>query len=185
MFYLENFSFKRCVILNIYLDDSGNLDSGGPLYVWAGFSIQSGETKLLTKLNQIFSTFDITEGHKEKKGFCATYPERKAVFECLLQFPSVRISYAVVDKSLLTRNQTTFERDNPSRNKEQSENFFLTKVLQRLAVPYNNQQKKSVIVNIDGVPHRKDADKRLHEYLTLKVNFPNWNHHFSWSDFIH
>lgn len=30
----------------------------------------------------------------------------------------------------------------------------------------------------------KESSIKLHEYLTLRINFPKWNHHFSWNNFI-
>lgn len=171
--------------LRIYLDDSGDLSSGkGKLYVWAGFAIKSGESRLTKKLDKIFRNFSVTPGYKEKKGFDVSLMEKRQVFECLIQHPEVRIGYLVVDKQELTENQVTFIKGSPSRNMEQSENYFLGKVIQRLSNPYQNQTRRSILVTIDGSPKRdKESAIRLHEYLSLKINYPTWNREFNWNDF--
>src|SRR5690625_2819686 len=186
----NTFSFyylkKRVSIMYIYLDDSGNIDSHqGNLYVWAGFSIKSGYKNLRERLDSIIKDFEYDSRYSEAKGSRATYNQRKKVFECLTNWDQLRICYIVVDKKIVTENQSKFVKDAKSRNKEQSENYFLSKVITRLSEPYPDSNDKRIIVNIDGSPMRpKESSIRLHEYLTLRINFPKWNHHFSWNNFI-
>lgn len=169
----------------IYLDDSGNIDGEkGNLYLWLGFSIKSGSTRLEEKLNEVFSDFTYDEKDGELKGSKATFEQKKEVFERLASWDDLRISYLVVDKSIVTEAQSKFVKDTYSRTKEQSENYFLSKVVSRLAIPYEDSSDKRVVLYIDGKPGRgKESEIRLHEYLTLRINFPKWNKEFAWNNF--
>lgn len=171
----------------IYLDDSGNIEGEGKIYVWAGFSVKSGYKVLEQKLDEIFVKFPNSKGYSEKKAIDATEVQFEEVFKCLASFDSLRISYLVVDKSLVHKNHKNYNAD--SRNKEQGENYYLSKVIKRLAVPYpatessNSSINKIAIITIDGSPRRSDSVERLHEYLSLRVNFPVWNTMYSWNNF--
>ncbi|WP_169525666.1 DUF3800 domain-containing protein [Pseudalkalibacillus hwajinpoensis] len=170
----------------IYLDDSGNIDGEkGNLYLWLGFSIKSGSKRLEEKLNEVFSDFTYDEKDGELKGSKATFEQKKEVFERLASWDNLRISYLVVDKSIVTEAQSKFVKDTDSRKKEQSENYFLSKVVSRLAVPYEDATDKKVVLYIDGKAGRgKESEVRLHEYLTLRINFPKWNKdQFAWNNF--
>ncbi|MBM0067931.1 DUF3800 domain-containing protein [Alkalicoccobacillus gibsonii] len=166
----------------IYLDDSGNIDSeNGPLYVWAGFSIERGFKRLQDNLDEIFKNFPYKNG--ELKGKDATPLQKKAVFEKLMEWESLRICYIVVDKQLVTENQRSFT-EATARNKEQSENYFLSKVINRIIEEPYSQRGRRAIISIDGSPARGNESKtRLHEYLSLRVNFPKWNNRFNWNNF--
>ncbi|CAM4280182.1 hypothetical protein FHS16_002204 [Paenibacillus endophyticus] len=168
----------------IYLDDSGNIDStDGKLYVWAGFSIQSGYKKLGESLDEVFSKFPNSKDYPEKKALDATAEEMDEVFNCLMTFGSLRICYVVIDKTMVTSNQKTFSQAK-SKSKEQSENYFLSKVIKRLAYPYVDSTSNTAIVTIDGSPQRSDESAlRLHEYLSLRINLPEWNTNYSWNNF--
>ncbi|MBM6385653.1 MAG: DUF3800 domain-containing protein [Paenibacillus sp.] len=165
----------------IYLDDSGNIEGDGKIYVWAGFSLKSGYKVLERELERVFKEFPNTKNYPEKKAIDATPDQIKQVFECLISFDSLRICYLVVDKSLIHKNHKTYNSD--SRNKEQGENFYLSKVIKRLAVPYADSNNNSALITIDGSPRRPDSQPRLHEYLSLRVNFPVWNTMYSWNNF--
>lgn len=89
-----------------------------------------------------------------------------------------------MDKNTASSNQSSFVKGALSRNKEQSENYFLSKVIARLSEPYENATDNKIIVNIDGSPMRQKESKiRLHEYLSLRINFPKWNNHYHWNNF--
>lgn len=168
----------------IYLDDSGNIDgAGGPLYVWGGFSIAKGNKLLQRELNGILKEFPYEQKDGELKGKAATHLQKKAVFEKLLEWESLRICYVVVDKKLVTENQRSFT-EATARKKEQSENYFLSKVINRIVEePYPEGENRAIIA-IDGSPARGEESKtRLHEYLSLRVNFPKWNNRFNWNHF--
>ncbi|MET3846891.1 hypothetical protein ABIE48_000824 [Paenibacillus sp. OAE614] len=173
---------RRVVSLYIYLDDSGNIDSNnGKLYVWAGFSIKSGYRRLERDLDEIFKKFPNSKGYNEKKALDATFEEIKEVFDCLMSFGSLRICYVVVDKRMITTNQKSFNAA-LSRSKEQSENYFLSKVIKRLAYPYQDSTSNTAIITIDGSPLRSgESPLRLHEYLSLRINLPEWNTNYSWT----
>jgi len=168
--------------VHIYLDDSGNIDGQGKAYVWAGISLHEQNKSLTAALGPIFSTFSNTKNYNEKKGMDASFDEMKMVFDCLVSFSTLRISYLVVDKSLVTTNQKTFVKGSVSKEKEQSENYFLSKVIKRLSIPYN-ETDKHVNVIIDGSPSRVDSVNRLHEYLSVRINYPEWNTNYSWNNF--
>jgi hypothetical protein len=170
--------------MHIYLDDSGNIDSAeGKLYVWAGFSVKSGYKKLEKELDEILSPF--SSGDNEIKGKNASFNQQFDLFQCLIQWNTLRICYIIVDKGVVTENQKSFVRNATSRSKEQSENYFLSKVISRLAIPYEEGTEKRVLCNIDGSPMRQDESvTRLHEYLSLRINFPKWNNEYNWNNFI-
>ena len=166
----------------IYLDDSGNIDSKeGKLYLWAGLAVKSGYKNLERSLDTIFARFNYTFHYPEKKAIDATSDEIREVFECLSSFNTLRICYVVVDKSLIHENHKTYNAE--SRSKEQGKNYYLSKVIKRLAAPYPDSNDKTVIITIDGSPKRTDSKLRLHEYLSLRVNFPVWSTMFSWNNF--
>ena len=182
--------------MHIFLDDSGEItDKTKPFYVWAGFSLDKNPKYLKQRLDNIFES--LPKGKSgELKGFEATFEQRKKVFQCLADWDDLRICYLVADRETVTENQSTFNNQTKSRLKAQSENYFLSKVVSRLADPYNNGSKNMKIY-IDGqAPERlidvNDKSKkeskeiaaiRLHEYLTLRVNYPKWNNQFYWTDF--
>ncbi|MBX9968906.1 DUF3800 domain-containing protein [Priestia aryabhattai] len=170
----------------IYLDDSGNIDNEkGNLYVWAGFSIPAGYLKLKAELDAIFQNYTYSEKDGELKGKNADPEQKKRVFECLTSWEDLRISYLVTDKSVVTPTQSKFVTGALSRSKEQSENYFLSKVITRLSEPYPGRDDKRVVINIDGKPARNDESKiRLHEYLSLRVNYPKWNRDYAWNNFV-
>jgi hypothetical protein len=164
------------------MDDSGSIDGQGKVYVWAGISLYNQDKSLTSALDPIFSSFDNSPGYREKKGLDATFREMEAVFRCLVGFSTVRISYLVVDKSLVTSNQKTFVKGAVSKEKEQSENYFLSKVVKRLSFPYDVNDKHVNLI-IDGSPNRVDSVSRLHEYLSVRINYPEWNTSYSWNNF--
>lgn len=161
----------------IYLDDSGIINStGGKFYVWAGFSIKSGYKKLAEILDPIFAEIKeeqlLTHSVKEAKGNIATLGQRRKVFEVLAGWDDLRICYIAVDKILLNDSHRDFNRDWSSRHREQTENYFIGKVVSRLADPIPNDTSKSIIVTIDGQPKRgSESSIRLHEYLSLRINY--------------
>ncbi|MES5896740.1 DUF3800 domain-containing protein [Bacillus cereus group sp. RP43] len=181
----------------IYLDDSGNIDDDKPFYVWAGFSLNTRPKKLMEDLNSIFQS--LPKGRSgELKGYEATFDQRQKIFQCLANRHDLRICYLVADKPTITKNQATFNKHTRSLLKAQSETYFLAKVVSRLSEPYPDRDKKKMRIFIDGdAPERlidvHDKDKikenlnvtnaRLHEYLTLRINYPKWNNQFYWSDF--
>ncbi|ARU60805.1 hypothetical protein CBW65_06640 [Tumebacillus avium] len=158
----------------MYLDDSGGLDSDrGPLYVWAGIAIKSGGPRLTETLDSIFSEMPNTKNYNEKKGFDANYVQRKEVFDALVSFASLRIAYVVVDKQSLAEHQKSFVTGAESRAKEQGENFFLSRVVTELSKPYEDSTRKKIVLTIDGDAKRGEQSKtRLHELLSLSINFP-------------
>lgn len=173
----------------VYLDDSGVINSsGGHFYVWAGFSIKSGYRKLANLLDSIFAEITIQqlENHpklKEAKGNIATYEQRKKVFQIISSWDDLRVCYIVVDKSLLNDSHRIFNKDWGSRHREQTENYFIGKVISRLADPIQNDTNRNVIITIDGQPKRdKESDIRLHEYLSLRVNYPKWRKDNYWNN---
>lgn len=182
--------------LHIFLDDSGEItDTNKPFYVWAGFSLDKNPKHLKKNLDDLFSSLP-TGKSGELKGFEATFEQRKKVFQCLADWEGLRICYLVVDRETITANQSTFNNQTKSLLKAQSENYFLSKVVSRLAEPYSDKNK-SMRVYIDGqTPERlvdvhnkkvketkEMAEIRLHEYLTLRINYPKWNTQFYWTDF--
>ncbi|GEM_PF-4221504 len=167
--------------MHIYMDDSGQIDGQGQAYVWAGIAMYNENKNLEAALERVFSEFSNNE-NSEKKGKDANYDEMKAVFQCLVGFETLRISYLVVDKSLVTDNQKTFVKGAVSKGKEQSENYFLSKVVKRLSHPYEINDKHVHLI-IDGSPKREDSVNRLHEYLSVRINYPEWNTSYSWNNF--
>lgn len=172
--------------MHIYLDDSGNIDSNnGNLYVWAGFSIKGAPNHLKDRLDNIMKSFGDNSKEGELKGKNATFEQKSKVFQCLADWDDLRICYLVVDKTMATKAHSEFVKESPSRKKEQSENYFLSKIISRIAEPYTEQKRKTVVVNIDGDPARPhESELRLHEYLTLRYNFPKWNNDFYWHNFV-
>ena len=173
----------------IYLDDSGVINgAGGNFYVWAGFSIKSGYKTLANLLNPVFEEIkheQISSGKnvKEAKGNMATHEQRKKVFQILSGWDDFRICYIVIDKSLLNESHLKFHKEWSSRQREQTENYFIGKVVSRLADPIPNDTGKSIIVTIDGQPKRADESTvRLHEYLSLRVNYPKWKKNNYWNN---
>ncbi|MGN4637240.1 DUF3800 domain-containing protein [Bacillus cereus group sp. MYBK34-1] len=182
----------------IFLDDSGNIDDNKPFYVWAGFSLNKPPKYLQSRLDKIFESLPNGKSKSgELKGFEATFEQRKKIFQCIADWDDLRICYIVTDKQTITKNQATFNSDTRSLLKAQSETYFLAKVVSRLAEPYPQREKKKMQVFIDGhAPERlinvHDKKKkenidvitaRLHEYLTLRINYPKWNNQYYWSDF--
>lgn len=174
----------------IYLDDSGVINtSGGHFYVWAGFSIKSGYKRLAQLLEPIFAEvkteqLSINSKTKEAKGNVATHEQRKKVFEILANWDDLRICYIAADKTLLNDSHRVFNRDWGGRHKEQTENYFISKVVSRLADPIPNDKSKSIILTIDGQPQRgKESNIRLHEYLSLRINYPKWKKSDYWNNF--
>lgn len=174
----------------IYLDDSGVINTpGGKLYVWGGFSIKSGYKNLAQLLDPIFAEIKkeqllIKPQIKEAKGNIATPEQRKKVFEVLANWDDLRICYIVVDKYLLNDSHRIFNRAWSGRHKEQTENYFIGKVVSRLADPIPNDKSKSIILTIDGQPQRApESNIRLHEYLSLRVNYPKWKKNDYWNNF--
>jgi len=164
------------------MDDSGNIQGQGKVYVWAGISLYNQDKSLASALDSIFSGFSNSPGYSEKKGKDATFQEMEAVFHCLVGFSTVRISYLVVDKSLVTSNQKTFVKGAVSKGKEQSENYFLSKVVKRLSIPYDASDKHVNLI-IDGSPSRVDSVSRLYEYFFVCINYFEWNTSYSWNNF--
>lgn len=174
----------------IYLDDSGVINAqGGNFYVWAGFSIKSGYKKLAQLLDPVFAEIkaeQLSQNLKipEAKGNIATHEQRKKVFEVLANWDDLRICYIAVDKSLLNDSHRVFNRDWSGRHREQTENYFIGKVVSRLAEPIPNDTSKSIILTIDGQPKRaSESTIRLHEYLSLRINYPKWKKDDYWNNF--
>jgi len=174
----------------IYLDDSGVTNTpGGNFYIWAGFSIKSGYKKLAQLLDPIFAevkTEQLSSDSKlkEAKGNRATHEQRKKVFEILANWDDLRICYIAVDKILLNDSHRVFNREWSGRHKEQTENYFISKVVSRLADPIPNDKSNSIILTIDGQPKRpNESSIRLHEYLSLRVNYPKWKKNDYWNNF--
>lgn len=174
----------------IYLDDSGVINTpGGNFYVWAGFSIKSGYKKLAQLLEPIIDEIKTEQlltnpKLKEAKGNIATDIQRKKVFEVLSNWDDLRICFIAVDKDLLNDSHRIFNRDWSARHREQTENYFIGKVISRLADPIPNDKSKSIILTIDGQPKRaSESDIRLHEYLSLRVNYPKWKINDYWNNF--
>ncbi|MDQ0202186.1 DUF3800 domain-containing protein [Neobacillus ginsengisoli] len=160
----------------VYIDDSGNIDSAtGSLYVWAGFSIHKGQTALKSNLEKVIQNFTYDTKIGELKGKDASFEQKQRLFETLVDWHELRICYLVADKKIVTEAQSKFITGASSRSKEQSENYFLSKVVTRLSEPFPEQDKNRIILNIDGEPIRKhESHIRLHEYLSLRVNYPKW-----------
>lgn len=174
----------------IYLDDSGVINAaGGKFYVWAGFSIKSGYKKLAELLDLVLTDIKteqlLTHANlKEAKGNIATHEQRKKVFEVLANWDDLRICYIAVDKTLLNDSHRVFNKAWSGRHREQTENYFISKVVSRLADPIPNDKSKSIIVAIDGQPKRaNESNIRLHEYLSLRVNYPKWKKEDYWNNF--
>lgn len=174
----------------IYLDDSGVINAPrGKFYTWAGFSIKSGYKKLAEILDPVLTEIkeEQLQSHptlKEAKGNLATYEQRKKVFEILANWDNLRICYMAVDKTLLNDSHLIFDRAWSGRHREQTENYFIGKVVSRLADPIPDDKSKSIIITIDGQPKRADeSDIRLHEYLSLRINYPKWKKENYWNNF--